>query len=50
MRKSLLSTYQLDTVAAINWGIVHESTALDVYRGFGATVEATGRYIYLYDV
>jgi hypothetical protein len=41
LRKALLTTQKLESVAAINWGLVHEIVAINTYNNFGATT-ATG--------
>ena len=42
LKKRLLSAYNLDTVAAIHWGIIHEETALNEYKALGAEILETG--------
>jgi len=42
--KKLLSSYNLEKVAAIHWGITHESIALEQYCQLGADVTPTGKY------
>ena len=40
--KRLLSSYNLDGVKAIAWGINHEEEALNAYRSLGGIVHETG--------
>jgi len=47
LKKRLMSGYSLDKVAAIQWGIMHESTALGEYHKMGAQVDQTGNRITL---
>ena len=42
LKKRLISAYNLDSVAAIQWGVQHERTALSKYREMGAEIEETG--------
>jgi len=43
LKKQLLSSYNLDAVAAIQWGVNHEQTAIDQYQQLGAVVHKTGK-------
>jgi len=43
--KKLLSNYNLEKVAAIQWGITHEATAIEQYCSLGADVTPTGKYV-----
>jgi hypothetical protein len=40
--KKLLCTYNLERVAAIQWGVIHEQTAISQYCSMGARVSTTG--------
>ncbi len=40
--KKLVSAYNLDTVPAVQWGVVHENTALSAYKALGGQVAETG--------
>ena len=42
LKKTLLSTYNLEKVAAVNWGITHEATAIASYCSLGAIVLKSG--------
>jgi len=42
LKKRLMSAYNLDKVAAIQWGVNHEPTAIDLYKRLGAEVKETG--------
>jgi len=42
VKKRLMSAYNLDKVAAIQWGVNHEPTAIDLYKRLGAEVKETG--------
>ena len=44
LQKRLLSSYNLEAVKSVAWGINHEEVALKAYTGtsFGAKVEPTG--------
>ena len=46
LKKRLLSSYNLSAVRAIQWGIVHEDTAVESYCSLGAEVQKTGQYMY----
>jgi len=43
LKKRLLSSYNLDAVKSIAWGVNHEDTAIKSYEKFGATVVQTGK-------
>lgn len=44
LRKRLLSAYNLEKRDAIQWGITHETTAIEAYcRIGGVTVRPTGK-------
>ncbi|XP_064612598.1 uncharacterized protein LOC135476494 [Liolophura sinensis] len=46
LKKTLLSTYKLDTVASIQWGVTHEKSALQQYEMCGGKVEQTGLWMH----
>jgi len=47
LKKRLLSAYNLDNIASIQWGIVHESVALETYKKMtGVQVNQTGDIFY----
>ena len=39
----LISTYNLQLVRSINWGMMHEEVAIGEYEALGAKVEPTGK-------
>ena len=45
LKKKLLSCYNLETIAAIQWGVHHETTAIKKYCSLGGQVEETGIFI-----
>ena len=36
LKKTLSSSYNSEKVAAVNWGIIHEDTAIALYCSLGA--------------
>lgn len=43
LKKRLLSAYNLDKVAAIQWGVIHEAKAIEEYCKLGGIVNTTGK-------
>ena len=40
--KRLVSAYNLETVNAVQWGVLHEEVAMDEYKKLGGSVQPTG--------
>lgn len=45
LKRRLLSSYNLEAVRSIAWGLNHEKVALDRYAELGAVVEPTGQAV-----
>lgn len=48
LKKRLMSSYNLESIKAVAWGITHEEHALKKYEHeFTASVQQTGNFCYL---